>query len=219
MINLDSKFSLFLEKFPVDSKKKMSNYYDCKLPSIRNKHEGYSDFISSYGGRTFGDQIYKIHLSQNIQKWSLIVRTIFPEHANELVCFAYDWLGRQFCIASNHKISQEAFIYRFDVSTNESMIVSDSFMNFHNVELTSYPEEILSTDMFNQWMLQNERNTSVGKCTGFIHPPFLGGKIELDNLEEIDLEIYWNILGQILLKAKKMPRNSKISKIQIQELN
>ena len=212
MSNQDIEFAPFLECFNLDMKSSKQKIFNFKLPSILLDIEEANHFMSSYEGMTFGNLIYRIHLAQDIQKWSLIVKRIFPETIGNITCFGYDWLGRQFCIISYGEIS-EIQIFRFDVSTNEAIILSSSFLEFHNTELTKNNEHVLSQNLFKQWINNNKKEIYSNQCAGFIHPPILGGKLGIDNLKNIDLEVYWSILGQILLKMRSFPENSKIPRI------
>lgn len=37
-----------------------------------------------------------------------------------------------------------------------------------------------------------------GRCAGYVIPLFLGGADDITNLEDSDMEVYWNIMTQIL---------------------
>ena len=37
-----------------------------------------------------------------------------------------------------------------------------------------------------------------GRCAGYVIPLFLGGNDDITNLEDSDMEVYWNIMMQIL---------------------
>ena len=53
---------------------------------------------------------------------------------------------------------------------------------------------IFSSNYFNQWLKKNNNKIiKYGECVGFKVPLSLGGKDELDNLEEIDMDVYWTI--------------------------
>ena len=53
---------------------------------------------------------------------------------------------------------------------------------------------MLSLNYFNQWLEKNNNKIiKYGECVGLKVPLFLGGKDELDNLEEIDMEVYWTM--------------------------
>jgi len=50
-----------------------------------------------------------------------------------------------------------------------------------------------------------------GQCYGFKLPPVLGGKVESDNVEVIDLRLWVSLCGQIHRQVQSLPPGTKIS--------
>ncbi len=57
-----------------------------------------------------------------------------------------------------------------------------------------------------------------GTCYGYRIPPVLGGKIEIENIEQTDLSVYYSITGQIHRQVKDLPPGTPISKITVDGL-
>jgi hypothetical protein len=54
---------------------------------------------------------------------------------------------------------------------------------------------------------------SSSQCAGYKVPLFLGGKDSLENLEVIDLEVYWSLSGQLRDGARVLPPGSSIGQV------
>ena len=53
----------------------------------------------------------------------------------------------------------------------------------------------------------------LAQCVGYKMPLFLGGKHVLENLEVIDIDVYWSISGQLRQRTKTLPPGSSIRRI------
>lgn len=66
-------------------------------------------------------------------------------------------------------------------------------------QLDELREPALAGSFFARWALANPEllPLDVTQCAGYKVPLFLGGKDVLENLEVIDLEVYWSLSGQL----------------------
>ena len=55
-----------------------------------------------------------------------------------------------------------------------------------------------------------------GQCYSRKIPLSLGGQLEADNFERIDLRVYYSILGQLHLQTRHLPPGTKIGSIKIE---
>jgi hypothetical protein len=46
--------------------------------------------------------------------------------------------------------------------------------------------------------MANTQPLDHNKCVGYKVPLFLGGEDEISNLDELDMEVYWSIIGQLM---------------------
>jgi Domain of unknown function (DUF1851) len=51
------------------------------------------------------------------------------------------------------------------------------------------------------------------QCTGYKVPLFLGGKDPAENLEVIDLEVYWSLSGQLRQGTQTLPPGTSIGQV------
>src|SRR4051812_10422713 len=59
-----------------------------------------AELRARFGGRSFRGGLYRIIAEADSAKWDERVAVGFPEHAETIQCFGYDWLGRVFALDS-----------------------------------------------------------------------------------------------------------------------
>ena len=123
---------------------------------------------------------------------------------------AFDWMGRQFAIDLNDSNKN----YLFDPATGEDFELEQSLSDFFNEELVVYRDDTLVTDDFKIVIKKfNIDFLPPDKCIGYKKLLFLGGGDNLENIEIIDMDIYWDLNYQIFSKINKMEEGSIIDKI------
>lgn len=152
----------------------------------------YDDFISQLGGKNFGDGLFNSFSTSNIEKWTELINRAFPNFKGLFNLFGYDWLGRCFGIdiINNH-------VLMFDIGANEVLDIPCSLENFLNEEIPKYTDACLAKTFFDKWKKIGNK-IEYGRCAGYVIPLFLGGNDDITNLEDSDMEVYWNIMTQIL---------------------
>ena len=151
-------------------------------------------FLKAFSGATFKNGLYRIHDINDIAKWTKIVEDAFPKYKGNILVFGYDWLGRQF--AEN---SQTGRILLFEPGTGEVLNIPVDFVLFHDEEIADYSEDSLASDFFEEWY-ESEDGCDIphDKCVGYKVPLFLNGEDNISNLELSDMDVYWNIMGQMM---------------------
>jgi Domain of unknown function (DUF1851) len=94
--------------------------------------------------------------------------------------------------------------------TGQALEIPVSFSLFHDVELVDYREEALAQSFFGQWLAIGGKRPRLDECVGYRKPLFLGGVDTVANLEIIDLDVYWTVLGQLRNTTKSLPEGSGI---------
>jgi hypothetical protein len=182
----------FLEDFTPDSAS--MGCTDKTIPvEIEHIAEGFTDLLSSCGGGSFRNGLYRLHTSEGIRKWTDIVHDSFPEYRDRLLCFGYDWLGRHFALDQQSLVAQQAQILLFDPGFHEVLHIPCSFDEFHRIELPQYANDALAATFHLSWLSFGGRAPSVSECVGYRIPPKLGGADEVSNLEVIDMDVYWSL--------------------------
>jgi len=173
-----------------------------------------SDF-SEVVGAEFGNGIYRLHSSSEIKYWTEIVGNTFPQYASRVFCFGCDWMGRQFALDGARSNNGEPLVLMFEPGMNQVLEIPANFFQFHNVELVEFHDAALASDFFQAWIASDRQPPRKHQCVGYIKPIYLGGEDTLDNLEFIDLDVYWAIFVQLLEKIRGLPVGTIIEKVTI----
>ena len=193
-------FERFLQNFPqtyLPSKTETSNHFD--LANLFEQARLSKQFLSEFEGSTFSNGLYRIHRLAEIEKWTQIVETIFPNFKGFIKCFSYDWMGRQFAIDFSRYLSNEALILMFDIGANQVFKIPRSFCDFHNFEIVDYSNDALNSYFFEEWKtVTNNTKIDPDRCVGYKVPLFLNGEDTVENLKEVDMQVYWELLGQFI---------------------
>ncbi|RVU35270.1 DUF1851 domain-containing protein [Hwanghaeella grinnelliae] len=163
---------------------------------------GWNEFFAEFSGRSFNNGLYRTHSAGAIQEWNDIVCIAFPEFSNRIMCFGYDWLGRQFALDLRRGKSSEPSVLMFEPGTGYALDIEVNFVEFHESEVEIHKDECLAVGFYNEWLNAGNEPISHDKCAGYIVPLFLSGKDTIENLELSDMEVYWVVLGQVLQQVK-----------------
>lgn len=171
---------------------------DLKIESSKDE---YSTFISMLGGKMFGEGLFCSFAQNNVNKWIAIVTRAYPDFAQKFKLFGHDWLGRCFGI----DLRDETFenVLMFEIGTNEVLEIPCKLEDFLNEEIPLYSDACLAESFFHNWLNQSQEKLKYGRCVGYKVPLFLGGNDDIDNLENSDMEVYWEILTQVKNSIKK----------------
>jgi hypothetical protein len=98
--------------------------------------------------------------------------------------------------------------------TGDALEVPWPFALFHE-QLNDLREPGLAAGFFSEWARANPGLVPVkpGECVGYRVPLFLGGKDTVDNLEMIDLEVYWSMCGQLRQGTKGLPAGASFRQV------
>jgi len=194
-------FNKFESKYKIDN---MCNELKVTSFDFAIKNEDLNELLHRFSGCSFNNGIYRVHSFEQIEKWTEIISLAFPDFANEVICFGYDWLGRQFAIDNRRKSLDKSSILMFEPGTGEVLEIPVDLIKFHNEELFKYANEVLAYDFFQQWLSISNSYLTLEQCVGYKQPLFLNGSDTSDNLEIIDLEVYWEISSQLLAKIRSL---------------
>ena len=195
MITFDRFVNHFEKPYDVNRESQLTNGFTCSNSEL-------SALFELLGGSSYGNGIYKIFSSSQITAWNLTITDAFPIY-NEVIPFGYDWLGRIFACKTSKQI------IRLDPGVGDVINIPTSIVDFHNIELVDYTNDALSSLFYNDWLQAGGTHPAILSCIGYKVPLFLGGTDKVENLENIDLDVYWSFNGQML---QKISLNEKISK-------
>jgi hypothetical protein len=165
--------------------------------------------------RTFLGGAYRLHLSEDIEKFTALAAQAFPDVAERITCFASDWAGRQFATDEARLIKGERQILLLEPGTGEALHIPAGLDTFHTGELVQQPDAVAGVSFFHQWLAVGGQAPMYGQCVGYKKPLFLGGEDEVTNLELVDFAIYWVLAAQILEQVRGLPVGTRIGSISI----
>ncbi|MBO6512132.1 MAG: DUF1851 domain-containing protein [Roseibium sp.] len=206
-------FERFLSGFSEDKTQPAPNSLD---ESTGYPASGMEWFWKTIAGKSFNNGLYRTHTRRDAKRWSRLTTEAYPEYAGRVHCFAYDWLGRQFCLDFDRVEAGEPLILMLEPGTGEALEIPCNFLQFHNDELVNEADAALAAGFYDAWLAQGYQAPKSCQCVGYKHPLFLGGNDELPNLELTDLEVYWEIMSQLLCKIRGMAPGTPIGKITIE---
>ena len=186
----------FLDHFPPDASVGIHGATPL-LAEVEPLAHGFTDLLSLHGGNSFRGGVYRIHAPQEIEHWTAIAEDAFPDYRGRILCFGYDWLGRQFALDRRSDSGGQSHVLLMDLGFGEVLNIPASFEEFHNGELVDFADAALAEPFYKKGLSSSGRAPGLDECVGYRVPPHLGGKDEVSNLEVTDMAVYWGLLGQI----------------------
>jgi hypothetical protein len=167
--------------------------------------------LEQIGGMSFCNGLYRVHTPADVPAWNATIATAWKETAGRVRVFAYDWLGRQFALYGDRMILQ------FSAGDLEFNEIPVDLVGLHNEELVTYRQEALAYAFHEAWLKSGGAPPRYSQCIGYQRPLFLGGVDEVENLEAIDLDVYWTISAPLIAKARQVGVGGVIGQIEIGE--
>lgn len=206
-------FKEFLEKFELDQNKESES---SEAFNFGERAIDLNECFQKFSGMSFNNGLYHFHSAHSIEKWNVIVGEAFPQFSERIFCFSYDWLGRNFSLDRSRIDNGEPQILMLEPGTGEALEIPVTFLKFHNDELVNFANAALAKDFYESWLRVRHKAPGSYECVGFKTPLFLGGDDEVENLEVMDMEVYWAICGQLLSKTRNMPPGTPVDDINIE---
>jgi hypothetical protein len=169
-----------------------------------------TEFVGRFGGVSFNHSVYRAVSSKDRDEWASRVASAFPEFRGRVACFGYDWLGRAFAIDSKRLEGGRHGVVMFERGTGQALEIPSNIERFHDSELINFRDAALAFDFYRRWRASGGAQPEHTQCVGYRRPLFLGGNDDIDNLELLDLDVYWHIFGQLITKTRGLPIGTAI---------
>lgn len=153
----------------------------------------YKDFLRQFGGRSFGNGLFNVFPPEAIAEWTQTVRDAFPWIESSFQIFGYDWLGRIRALAYSPKGIE--VVLTFDVGADTVDWIPADFAAWLEREVPDRTNRCLNDKLYRKWVrktLQPIENTT--DCISLKFPLDYSGKMELENMELSDMDVYWTVL-------------------------
>ncbi len=125
----------------------------------------------------------------------------YGELVENLLCFAEDAFGNQFCIRDGH-------IASFDAETGQVERIAGDLMEWAGLILADYNLHT-GYPVAHQWQIQHGA-LPIGKRLALKVPLVLGGNYSLDNLYAVDAVEGMRFRGDIVHQIKDLPDGSQV---------
>jgi hypothetical protein len=176
---------------------------------------GFTELASECAGTAFGDGIVRVHSGASARRASGLIAEAFPDFPEEFQAIAQDWMGRQFAVGAQPGMRYYQQVLLFEPASGEAFEIDSDIPSLLNTEFVSDPVTYLAADLFADWRLAGGPSVEPNECVGFRVPLFLGGEGSVENLEIMDLEVYWSLVGQLRSGTRELPPGSSITEIWI----
>lgn len=95
----------------------------------------------------------------------------------------------------------------------EALEIPVSLAKFHNEELSEHADAGLASSFYQSWSRAIRESLPLGReqCVGYGVPLFLGGNDDIENLEVMDVDVYWTLSGQLRHGTIQLPPGASIS--------
>jgi hypothetical protein len=202
----------FREHFKVDDDLKSSGSesgsHSGALPGVVAPVD---ELLRAIGGLSFNRGLYRTHLLKDVPDWNATIGKAWSETAGKVCCFGYDWEGRQFALYRSSTILQ------FSAGDLEMVEIPGDIDAFHNEVLVDMTEPALAVAFYQAWKESGGAVPKHSDCIGYQRPLFLGGTDWIDNLELIDLDVYWTVSAPVIAQARRVGVGGRIGKLEIED--
>jgi len=172
-----------------------------------------SEYLAKYAGKSLCNGLYRVMEPADVERWGRKLGKTFPSFAGAITAFAVDWLGRVFALDSRREVNGKPGVTIFEPGTGHALEVPCDIESFHNEELVEFRDAALAETFFNDWARAGGLAPAYSQCVGYKQPLFLGGGDTVENLELIDIDVYWMISAQLILKLRNVVSGTAINVI------
>ena len=120
-------------------------------------------------------------------------------------------VSRQFALNQKRLKNGMYEVLMFEPGTAEVLEIPCSFLEFHNEEVVIYNDACLASDFFSEWKNKKSVTLSHEECIGYKVPLFLGGDDALENMELSNIDVYWEVMINVIEKVRDFPEGTKVS--------
>lgn len=199
-------FEAFQQNFPLDH----GRVSEGEGAAVKSDVLAFNELIGGFGGAAFRRGLYRVIRATDVDEWKTRVSLGFPQFAGRITCFGYDWLGRVFAVDNQRLQRGQPGVVMFEPGTGEALEIPANLESFHNDELIEFGDAALAIDFHQRWLASGGTEPAYTQCVGYRKPLFLGGADEIENLELSDLDVYWHIMGQLIVKTRGAPQGTPV---------
>lgn len=190
---------------------------DAENPDGRFDEPQLDKVFEELAGASFGGGLYRVHMPSLANAWTDRIEEYFPELRDRLICFGYDWMGRQFCMDRERRDGRNFQVLLLDASTGEALEIPATMASLHIDELVQNGDRALALDYYADWREESGDDDFLppDECVGYSVPLFLGGEDDVANLSRVNMEAYWAVLTQLRQGALELEPGTTIHDLEL----
>lgn len=184
--------------------------------NFRDLLPGWNEFFQLYNSSSFNSGVYRTIALEELDVWQELIAEIFPEFRHRIHPFGYDWLGRFFALETSKAKAGAPGVLLLSPFTNEALNIPADFLSFHNEILVSQREPALEYSLFNKFLTDKQiESIDHVVCAGLVVPLYLGGSFDIQNMQLMEVKLYWEITAQILRELERYPEGTRIDRVSL----
>ncbi len=179
---------------------------------------GLTALMEEFAGQVLNGGIYRLFDEELAEAADRFVAYAFPAWRGELDPFGCDWMGRIYGVDGSDRRAPdgERCALLLDPATRDLLQVPASVTEFHNSILIHDAELALEQTLWNTWHRSNAEGLGYRDLAGRKVLDFLGGSLELGNLQTEPATVYWELSGQMIAQAFKLKQGTPIKSVTIE---
>ena len=179
---------------------------------------GLCELMAELTGKTLNGGIYRLFDEKLAEAADRFVGYAYPAWQGRLGPFGCDWMGRIYAVDGSDRRAPdgERCAFLLDPATRDLLDVPASVTEFHNGILIQEKELALEETLWRSWHRSNPEGLSYWDVAGRKTLDFLGGSLELANLETQPATVYWELSGQIIAQTFKLKPGTAIKSATIE---
>ena len=186
-----------------------SNPAQVVLPTVF-RTTGANALFRALGGARFADGAYRVHDPARALGWTDLAVAAFPQLQGQVLCFASDWVGRQFALSTEPASNGQPGVILIDVQSDEVLHTDRDLDAFHEDLLAIDPEPALALKRYSEWLAAGGAVPTLSQCVEYTVPVYLGGASDLANMAITDMDVMWDIGGQVLRQVRALPEGTPV---------
>jgi hypothetical protein len=179
---------------------------------------GLSELMTQLGGQVLNGGIYRLLDEPLTAAADVFVSRAYPAWYGRLAPFGCDWMGRIYAIDGSKRRAPngEHCASLLDPATRDLLRVPASVTDFHNTILVDDLATAAEEPLWMSWRDSSGRDLDYNEVVGWKTPGFLGGTLELSNLEVQPASVYRELSGQLIAQTFKLPAGTPIKSVNIE---
>jgi hypothetical protein len=175
----------------------------------------FTNVIIGLAGKVLNGGLYRLFDDTLFEAAEAFIDEAYPAWKDHLGPFGCDWMGRIYAVDGSKRrdANGQLCAVLLDPATRDLLKVPASVGDFHNLVAVSDPNLAFESDLWTIWRQQSGRDLEYGEVAGWKVPAFLGGQLDLANLEVQLIRVYWGIASQLIAQTFKLREGTPIRSV------